>query len=57
MEIVKPLDYAPHYLRAKVLLGETYRLLNDKQITEAKELAIQLLAEVKLLNNAIGTHK
>ena len=57
MEIANPVDYAPHYLRAKVLLGETYKLLNDKRVTEAAELAIQLQAEVKLLNNAIRTQK
>jgi hypothetical protein len=57
MEIAEQVDYAPHYLRAKVLLGETYKLLNERRFIEAEELAFQLLAEVKLLNNAIRTHK
>jgi hypothetical protein len=57
MEIANPVDYAPHYLRAKVLLGEMYKLLNERRITEAEELSIQLLAEAKLLHNAIRTHK
>lgn len=57
MEIAKPVDYAPHYLRAKELLGETYRLLNEKRITEAEELSIQLIAETKLMYNAIRVHK
>lgn len=50
-------DYASHYLRARVLLGEMYKLLNERRFIEAEELSVQLLAEAKLLQNAIRTHK
>lgn len=57
MEIVKPVDYAPHYLRAKVLLEATYKLLNERRIEEAEHHSMDLLVEVKLLLNAIKVQK
>ena len=53
MEIVKEVDYAPHYLESKRLLGELYILLNDREMKDAHEVSMKLLAEVRLLNTAI----
>lgn len=53
MEIVKKVDYAPHYLEAKRLLGELYILLNNREMKDAHETSLKLLTEVRLLNTAI----
>lgn len=57
MEIANNIDYAPHYLRAKFLLRNIYELLNEHRIEEAEQLSIELLAEIKLLLNAVKAQK
>ena len=53
MEIVKEVDYAPHYLEAKRLMHDLYLLLNNREMKEAHEVSLKLLTEVRLLNTAI----
>lgn len=57
MEIARDLDYAPHYLRAKELLRSLYELLNDREMEKAEQISLQLLAEAKLLHNAVKVQK
>ncbi len=57
MEIAKEVDYAPHYLRAKSLLRDIYEHLNDRDLDRAEELSFHLIAEVKLLSNAVKAQR
>jgi hypothetical protein len=54
MEIVKDVDYTPHYLRSKQLIRELYETLNDRDISKSKEISLHLLTEIRLLHNAIN---
>lgn len=56
METVKLVDYAPHLLEVKRLTLDMHRLLIENHFEEAKELALSLTSETKLLTNAIKTH-
>jgi len=57
METVNTVDYAPHYLRAKVLLGEIYKLLNERDFNLAEQLTLDLIVESRLLHNAVRAQK
>lgn len=57
MEIAKDIDYTPHYLQVKCLLRDVYELLSERRFSEAEELSVKLLAETKLLLNAVKAQK
>lgn len=57
MEIAKDIDYTPHYLQVKCLLRDVYELLSERRFSEAEELSVKLLAETKLLHNAVKAQK
>ena len=53
MQTVEIVDYGPHVIRARVLLKDIGNHMNEGRKEEAEELALQLLAEAKLLLNTI----
>lgn len=55
MEIANIVDYAPHVIEIKKLTIQTHDLLNEGNYEEAKEFALRLQAESKLLNTAIAS--
>lgn len=55
MVIADILDYAPHVIEIKKLTIQVHDLLNEGHYVDAKELALRLQAESKLLNTAIAS--
>ncbi len=53
VKISNVVDYSTHYQAVKHMTKDLYELLNNRQFDKADELSLQMLAEVKLLNNAI----
>ena len=46
-------DYSMHYLELKHMTKELYELLSKREFDKADELSLRMIAEAKLLNNAI----
>lgn len=53
MEIAKVVDYAPHVEELKKLVRQVSELANERKQEEAEEAALALVAEAKLLLNAL----
>lgn len=56
MKVVKVLDFAPHTDEIKRLVRDVYDSANDREFKNAEEAALKLVAEAKLLLNAIRHH-
>lgn len=46
-------DYSIHYQELKHMTKELYELLNKREFDKADDLSLRMIAEAKLLNNAI----
>lgn len=55
MQIASYVDYAPHLLEVRSLITKIHELLNDNKYEEARELALHLQTEAKLLNTAVAS--
>ena len=53
MVIAEVVDYAPHVEEIKNLVRDVHEQANERNLKEAEETALRLLAEAKLLLNAI----
>ena len=57
MEIAEVVDYAPHVEELKRLIRDVHEQANERKHAEAEEIALRLLAEAKLLLNAIRSNQ
>lgn len=53
MKVAEVIDFAPHTDEIKRLVREVYESANDRKFENAEEAALKLVAEAKLLLNAI----
>jgi len=50
------LDYSPHQLEVKRIMGEIHKLILVHQFTDAAKLVDPAIAELRLMKAAINSH-